>query len=222
MDKMPFDVYDFFGHLFSGALLLLTFAYLVQNEWPVKFDPSLAEGSFWVMMSYIVGNVNAHFSAWLLEAKLVKAIGAPEEVLFMAKGRKWFRNYGRALPESIIGQINKKYERLAQTKEHGEAKYLFCYHAVKEECPQTLLRTNRFLNLYGFSRNISFAFGIIGLMLVCAFFFGGLNVDILALSIGSFAASVIFFFRYLKFYHEHHEEVFMSFLTGVKKTRSAY
>jgi hypothetical protein len=97
--------------------------------------------------------------------------------------------------------------------------FLFCYHTVKEQCPQAYLRLQMFLNLYGFSRSMSFAaFGVAAMLAFAGALKG--NAHLALLGGVTLVASVSLFARYLKFFRHYSVEVFTSFWTSVPENPS--
>lgn len=216
MDKIPFSIYDFFGYLFAGFLLLVGTDYAFTLRWIIGRNMEAGDAAFWVVASYVIGHVNAHWASWLLENKAVRKLGYPSANLFGEKVTRPFKHYRAPLPVVTATRIRDKYARMIVGAGEGEDMFLYCYHLVKEQCPQAVARLNIFLGLYGFCRNISFASAAISLMLGAAAIIHK-RPDFVLPIIACVVVSFTLFFRYLKFYRLYSVELFTSFLTGIKE-----
>ncbi len=214
MGSIPFTLYDFFAYLSAGALWLFGADYAFRLGWILGKEVRSAEAAFWLIAAYVIGHINAHWAAWLLEGQVVRRLGYPSRNLFEPAARRPFKHYRTPLPTETSGRILDKYQRLAGSRTPGEAMFLFCYHLVKERCPQAYTRLQTLINLYGFSRNVSFATLLIGAMLVAAALVRW-QFHLVLLAGASLLASLSLFFRYLKFFRHYSVEVFTSFLNGV-------
>lgn len=216
MEKVPFSAYDFFSYLFAGALLIAGVDYAFNLYWVLGRQLDVTQISVWLVIAFVIGWVNSHWASWLLEGKIVKLLGRPENLLFTDTLCRVFRHYRSPLLALTADRILDKYQLLSGATGEGRDAYLYCYHLVKRQCSQAYARLQTFINLYGFSRNLSFATGLISLALMvgrcnrpCPFL-GRLIVT-------SAVVSIPLFYRYLKFYRHFTIEVFTSYLTSVKK-----
>jgi hypothetical protein len=92
--------------------------------------------------------------------------------------------------------------------------FLYCFHLVKERCPNAYSRLNTFVAHYGFARNMALAaLGLGAILGVLAVARGDLRLGGLALAAVVGALALVY--RFLKFYRHTAAEVFLSFLTGV-------
>jgi hypothetical protein len=91
MNKIPFSIYDFFGYLASGFLVLMAVDYVSARDWLIGGQLSTVLGIFWIVISYILGQILAGPSAWLLERIIVgKWLQRPNVNLFRDPPRKWW------------------------------------------------------------------------------------------------------------------------------------
>jgi hypothetical protein len=120
------------------------------------------------------------------------------------------KEYMKPLPKSTAMAVREKFKRMTKHAAVGDDFFLFCFHHVKEQCPAGYARLQTFQNLYGFSRNICFA----GIAVTLFLLIGRLHAF---LAIPVFFASIVTFFRYLKFFRHYSIEVFLSFWSGVKE-----
>jgi len=220
MGSIPFSLYDFFGYLVAGVLYLVAADHLLGLAWLSTEKPPLQLQVFWLLLAYVIGHVNAHWASWLLEKHAARRLGPPSKTLFDRDTEyRFFKHYRSPLPEGTAEATLDKYSRMTGSRKPGEDMFLFCYHHVKEQCPQAVSRLNTFVSLYGFARNLSFA----TLILAASFAIAaarGLGTQGWTLAGLSLVAAVTFFYRYLKFYRLFSVEVFASFRTGVKPEAS--
>ena len=220
MDKIPFSIYDFFGYLASGFILLIAVNYTYGNGSFLTQEISIVLALFLVVVSYILGHIVANFSSFLFEEKFVKGVlKEPSINLFCKKPksnwRRIFPGFYRPLPEATCSRILSKTKAKAGFQEPGQAVFYHCFQTVKSN-EKTLGRLNIFLNLYGFSRNVSMSLLLCSLVLLSGWLavrYSGSqpNPALLWGAIISTFASVGMFYRYLKFFRQYSVEVFTSY-----------
>lgn len=220
MDKLPFSVYDFFGYLASGFLVLVGAEFAFNGQWLLRKDLNIPCGIFWVVAAYIAGHIIANISGFLLEGQMVrKVLRSPEESLFQDEKRKFwcwiFPGFYCALPKETRDRILHKSEAKAGIKSCGRGLFFHCHPIVKRDV-NTLARLNTFLNLYGFCRNVSMASIITVVILVIgviADWRAGLQVQSTKIWWAGAAAFSAFgmFYRYLKFFRQYTLEVFITY-----------
>jgi hypothetical protein len=221
VDKLPFSVYDFFGYLSAGFLVMVAVTTAFVGEAPLRYSPNLIVGILLIMLAYICGQVVANISGFLLEGVVVaKLIKRPTPHLFGASNAGWrrklFPGYCRALPTSTQERIRARARSLGLEDEAGWALFMHCHARVTAE-PVTEERLDTFLNLYGFCRNNCLAL-LAGAGLLLA---GTLHrtAQTGVVSPGWWAAaagacSIGLFYRYLKFFRHYAVEVFASYAEG--------
>ncbi len=212
MNKLPFSVYDFFAYLSSGILLILSTDYAVQSGRLLGSNLKLLDGSFLTIIAYIVGQIAAGPSAWLLERNVIgKWLGRPNTNLFRRTGgykQRLFPGYYTPLPESTQKRIRER-AKSHGVHDPGEALFLHAFGKMKQH-EGTLARLNSFLSLYGFCRNMSFALLIVSLL----FSFSWLvqqDVGLLKWASVAILGSAGMFYRYLKFLRQYSYELFVSY-----------
>lgn len=201
MLKIPFSVYDFFGYLASGFLVCVGADYIVGKHWLLRDDVPLAEAAFWVVAAYIAGHIIATPASWLYERILVgKVLGRPNANL-MARNSSWWRcvfpGYFTPLPEQLQERIREKAGNL-----HGETLFHHVRTKAKADKP-TWDRTEVFLHLYGFCRNVSFSLLVIGVALLAT---SHGKVAVIA-----FVAALGMLYRYLKFHRQYSYELLTAY-----------
>lgn len=110
MRRIPFTVYDFFGYLAAGFLLLASYDYAFDQKLLLHDDLSLVAGLFWTVSAYIVGHIIANFAGFLLQGQLVgRLLGPPEERLFGSNRpggwRRFFPGYHLPLPKKTQERV---------------------------------------------------------------------------------------------------------------------
>lgn len=256
MKDIPFSVYDIFGYLAPGFLVLVIIDSVYFRQLVLLKDPGLVTGILLIGAAYIIGHILAVPSAWLLERKVTKKwLKAPSISLFWKTHEtfwnKVFGHYLERFPEPIRSNLLKQFSReiIKEDKEPGDMNIFFSkltgnriapqninltksgnliyYHAygkVKKDKDMMAVQ-NRFLQLYGFSRNMSFSFlfcfVLIPILLVLSFIFRSYDygwyfqviwtAKCLILSIGMLILSIAMFFCYLKLYRLYYRELFLAY-----------
>jgi hypothetical protein len=230
VNKIPFSIYDFFGYLGCGFLLLaaIDFAFNGGSLLKEKADGFTVMVLFWIVLVYILGHLIANLASSILENRLLrKSLGSPEELLFhQHRGRKgWgkvFPGYFTPLPKETAERVLAKAKELADITSPGRALFFHCHSIVKRE-PVTMERLNNFLNAYGFCRNVSLTALLSAAILlvpvaVARWHHSMLPIHNLAWTLAALVAAVGMLYRYLKFFRLYTVEVFISYAeTEVKR-----
>jgi hypothetical protein len=210
MPNIPFAVYDFFGYLASGFLLIVATAFIGLKD--LSYDPKFLVAILIIIVAYIIGHLIAIPGKLLLESWIVRRIlRGPEENLFnLPPNKKWariFPGFYKPFPKKIIKRIINKDTKI---NEPGEDLSTLAYAKTKAD-EKAISRSDIFLCLYGFCRNTSLTMIIIGVMLTLKGWHRGtiLNLSLIILSI---IFSVGLFYRYLKFIRQYWHEIFLSFM----------
>lgn len=220
MSRIPFGVYDFFGYLASGFLVLAALDLVFTGGAVLKSDMQLLLGLFWLVVAYVTGHIVANVSSFLLERLLVqRVLGRPYQVLFEVPARKkWtrlFPGYHEPLPKETRERVLKKAGETAGITDPGLGLFFHCFAFVRGD-EDARGRLDSFLSLYGFSRNVATA-AVIAVLVLAA--------DIIPMeSIGVGLRSVQFrwavaatvaagglLYRYLKFFRLYSVEVFIRY-----------
>ena len=213
--RIPFSVYDFFGYLFPGSLLLIAISYSMGGT-------SLASSVPWVndpvlrlyvlgMMSYIVGHIVAQCSGGICDRVMIdKVLKRPNQNLFrQSSDRDWrdqlFSKYVRPFDDATKSRILSLAHAQNMNQQNGESLFLHAWAKVKKD-KDTMERLTVFLSLYGFCRNTSFVFGV--LAVVCVIH---PPVHATAWFISVALAFLTLFYRYLYFLRRYAEEVFLTY-----------
>jgi hypothetical protein len=219
LDKVPFSVYDFFGYLASGFLLLvgLAAAFVGSDDW--QKTPPVVVGVLLIVVAYSTGHIIANIAGYCIESKLVgKVLGRPSTVLFDT-GRSTrlgplFPGYFSPMPAAQQQRVLDK-SRAAGIDETGDALFFHCWATVKAD-DAVLARLNTFLNLYGYCRNTCVSLLLVGAALLSgALIFSSAHTGNLVspgwCACAALLGAVGLFYRYLKFFRQYSFEVFTSY-----------
>jgi hypothetical protein len=219
VQQLPFSIYDFFGCLASGFVLLSGLAAALAGTDAWQRTPSTTVAILLVVAAYATGHVIANIAGYVLEAKLVRqALGVPSERLFgSGPATTWARlvpGYFRPLPMEQQTRVRNRAARAGITST-GEGLFLHCFSEAKRE-PVTLDRLNTFLNLYGFCRNMCVSLAVVGgaLLLGTLVFNSAKTGPIVPPGwciAGCLLVAAGLLYRYLKFYRQYSVEVFVSY-----------
>ena len=72
MNRIPFSVYDFFGYLSTGFLIMVAVDFVSGSLRILGDNPTVALGIVWIVIAYISGQIIANPSAWLLKRMGIK------------------------------------------------------------------------------------------------------------------------------------------------------
>ena len=167
MDKLPFSVYDFFGYLSAGFVLLVGLAAAFTGSESWQQTPGATVGLLLVVVAYTAGHVIANVSGYLIEGTLVRRVlGTPSTVLFQEHRPQWAKllpGYYRPLPPE---QRQRVLSTCCRSRHHqsrrGSLLPLFRRRKgarIHDDAAQ------HFLNLYGFCRNMAVSTFIVAIAL---------------------------------------------------------
>ena len=213
--KIPFSVYDFFGYLAAGFLVLAAIDFSCNGGWLLKDTMAPVFVMVWTVVAYILGHLVAHLASALLEhAFLRRFLGSPEEHLFGAKKKTWkarlfpanFRPFPKATQDRILARVAD-----VGGPTFGRALFFHC-HAIVKHQPVTLERLNVFLARYGFCRNVSMAAALAALVLAFSRVWCPSGApDLFPWLPAALLAAIGMLYRYLKFFRHYTTEVFTSY-----------
>lgn len=208
---IPFSVYDFFGYLASGFMLLCVTDYAFDGNWILRESLPPVQLAVYVVLGYILGHVVANVSSYLLEHRFLRGIlVSPEETLFDEKPREggWasiFPVFYKPFPAETRNRVLEKARR-AGIDRAGRGLFFHCLPVVMTH-EHVLGRLNTFLNLYGFCRNTSMA-AMFSVPLLIAGQIAHFQWPKFWWTVGALCLAVGMFYRYLKFFRHYTEEVF--------------
>jgi hypothetical protein len=217
VDKLPFTVYDFFGYLSAGFVLLVGIAAAFTDSESWQRTPGAGIALLLIVMAYTTGHVVANVAGYLLESAFVRRmLGPPNKVLFSEGKSRWARLFPGYFRPLVSEQRERVMARAAirGITEPGEGLFYHCFSAAKEDAT-TMARLETFLNLYGFSRNMSLATLIVAGCLAAGSLSGNAKTGMLIApgwwAAAALAASLGLLYRYLKFFRHYSVEVFVSY-----------
>lgn len=217
MERLPFSVYDFFGYLSAGALLLAAVDLGFFNAEHVADDPTVTGGILAILGAYIIGQLVAGMASGLLEAGLVgHVLGRPARTLTVpAAGwrTRLFPGYFAPLAADVRPRLRDRVRAEAGGDLADEDLFWHCYRRARER-PTTAGRLATFLNLYGFCRNVAVAALAATVIMAAAAMFAEPPAGV-GWWIGAGAAVTVgMTYRYLKFLRLYGVEVFTSYLAA--------
>lgn len=209
-DKVPFDPYDFFAYLTSGAILLVA-AGGDDLATQVGLEPGLARGAVGIVASYVLGHTVSQVASSALERLLVnRLLRHPIRTLLDSRPpgvwRWMFWEFAKPLPPHQREEIDNTLKERRLANERGEAlTTLATQNGMRG--PVSGPRMATFLRLYAFARNASVSCAIAAAM----FWLSGQPVH-WQLIIALLAVGYILLLRYLKFYRLYFREALLSLI----------
>lgn len=215
MNQLPFSVYDFFGYLAAGAVVLGAFVASFFGVEPFEGSPTLIVGFLLVIVIYVLGQLVANIAGDLIERRIVREwLGTPTDILFgrdapSERVALLFPGYFKKLSSGVQSQVQARAENRA-----GDDLFFHCHARMKSDAV-VQGRLDTFLNLYGFCRNTMVAMLIAAACLLVGILLGTSETGPVAgpgwwLALCLIAA-VGLFYRYLKFYRQYAAELFTSY-----------
>jgi hypothetical protein len=215
MNQLPFSVYDFFGCLASGAVVIAGLTVSFVGYAPLRQGPALPVGIALVIAAYVIGHIVSNLAGYLIDRRLIAGrLGRPAEILLgeamPSRRAAWlFPGYATPLPEATRERIRARSGDL-----RGEALFIHCFVLMKrDEVVRERLAT--FLNLYGFCRNMALALVVVAACLVAGLVIGSADTGPVVVPgwwlAASLAAAVGMLYRHLKFYRLYAWELLTSF-----------
>ena len=180
MPTIPFTVYDFFGYLASGFLLILTAAYVTGKRCLFPDDLSFLASVFLILLAYILGHLMAEPAKLVYERLIIgRLLKRPDENLFHCNSKKFlakiFPEYYDSFPEAIREKIRKKAEDEG-IADIGKPLFTHAYGKVKKD-NDAINRVDIFLTLYGFCRNTSFTLFFIFVLIFIGGWHRGIGIN---------------------------------------------
>ena len=215
MNQLPFSVYDFFGYLAAGAVVLAAIIASFFGDEPFQGSPTIVVGFLLVIVVYVLGQIVANIAGDLIERRIVRErLGTPTDVLL---GRRTPNATEARLFPGYFTQLSSGVQAQVQTHAGGrEGNDLFFHcHARMKSDSVVQGRLDTFLNLYGFCRNTMVAMLIAAACLLAGILLGSAETGTIAgpgwwLALCLLAAAGLFY-RYLKFYRQYGVELFTSY-----------
>jgi hypothetical protein len=217
MDTLPFSVYDFFGYLAAGFVVVLAATAAFVGDGTIHSNPSVIEDALLIVLAYVAGQMISTISRTVLErGVLARALGSPSDRLF-SESDGWqtqlFPGYCEALPPEIQARVLNRASHQAGIDSPGRALFVHCHTRVRRE-PVIAARLETFLKLHAFCRNMTLAALIAALLLLVGELAGTAQTGRLApglwIAIALLTACGMFY-RWLRFYRHFAVEVFAGY-----------
>ena len=215
MQQVPFDPYDVFGYLAAGLLLILGMDLVLGFPHVVGQDLKILDMTALLLAVYVAGQLVATPAKALLEDVVVdRLLGRPNVNLVRSQRRGlrhiFFPGFYKPLPEVIRSRIIAKAES-EHVKGVGEGLFLHVrYHPQILSNEKLIAKLGSFIDKYGFARNLAFTSFIVGLALLVKFRITR-NPELLRYGLTALTASVLLFYRYLKFFRQYAYELFNTY-----------
>lgn len=227
--NLPISVYDFFGYLASGFLLLAAVEFGFDGNWLVEREWKPGVIALYVTLAYVIGHIVASLASHFLEQNLSRKYLGPSEELLLGKEPK-ARAVCKWLFWSFFKPLSlKTQERILEAAkaegltEVNRALYDHAFEIAKQD-KTTFDRMNSFLNLYGFCRNISFALLLASLVIAASGVWYAVFIDLktsdakkISVGVLCIGGAFMMLYRYLKFYRLYTIEVLRAYPDLKKK-----
>ncbi len=222
--KVSFWAYDIFGYLLPGLVLIAGFT--KANTWVYKAlnshwnSGNYADYVIILGIAYTLGHIISGLSSFILERLLLRHIlkypttqmfkendDTSRLIKFFFPG--YFRPYSKEFQEAVKKKIRTIFN-INSEQDHDTFWLSWSYICLHN--PIAYRRSTHFLELYGFSRNMSMCF----LILVTATWFPQWTdaMNGYVWSFGSFLAAWILFVNYTKLLRRLNDEVYRAFAVG--------
>jgi len=220
IDKVPFDVYDFFGYLASGLLILLSMEMVLGFPHVLGQDLTVVDTAALILGAYVAGQCVAAPARLVLEDGLVdKVLKRPSVNLFRNKRplvrRVLAPGYYQQLPEDRRKKVG---DRAKDEGVQGTGEELFLHVRYSDEIrgnPTAMGRLDNFLAKYGFARNLGFTALLVGTaMLADSLLTDGPNPELSQYGVTALVAGLFLVNRYLKFFRQYSYEMFNTYAKG--------
>jgi hypothetical protein len=224
--KVSFWAYDIFGYLLPGLVLIVGFA--KSNQWVYDnvhlhwTSGSYADYAIILGIAYTIGHLVSGLSSFALERLLLRHIlKYPTQQMFKENDNTskyvklffpgYFRPYSKDFQKSVKDKIKKEFD-IEPSEEHDL--FWLSWSFVCANHPVAYKRATHFLELYGFSRNMSMSF----LMLVPSTWFASWTntMNGYLWSLSALFAAWILFVNYTKLLRRLNDEVYRAFVVSKK------
>jgi len=217
VDALPFSVYDFFGYLAAGFVVLVAATAAFLGDATIRSNPSLIEDALLIVLAYVAGQVISTISRTVLErGVLARALGSPSDRLFSASDgwrARLFPGYVEPLPPEIQARVLTRGREQAGVGAPGRALFVHCYARVRRD-EAIAARLETFLKLHAFCRNMTLAGIIAAVLLLLGSLTGTAQTGQLAPGVWvaiALATATGMFYRWLRFYRHFAVEVFTGY-----------
>jgi len=230
LSKVSFWAYDIFGYLLPGTILLAAFAKsnsyvydIIETHWD---STNYLDIVIVIAIAYTLGHVVSALSSYILErAILRKLIGYPTTQMFdTPKNKKSLLRiitpgYLRAYSQQFQDRFKELFDRRFGLVNYDEHDYFWlCWSYISYNHPVAYRRATHFLELYGFTRNMSMTFLLISTATIYPGWTAFINPCIY--SIIFLFAGIILFSNYVKLLRRLNDEVYRAFVAYESETHT--
>jgi hypothetical protein len=224
--RTTFWAYDIFGYLLPGVLLLLTavaanarIAAIAKRQIDTATAVHL---TLLFIVAYIVGHAIAAISSRVLERVLLRRLwDYPTTPMFTAGGGKTVGKSSDSYLRPYSPDFQRNFDKMFRaTFEYGETpidsydRFWLSWEYIALHHPTAFRRATHFLELYGFSRNVSMAFLLAAPL---AFTPGWLEpIPQWAWLTATLFLSVVFFANYMKLVRRMTDEIYRAFYVAAR------
>ncbi len=227
MDKLArFSDYDVFAYVASGLSALVVWDSIFSTHYVLGVQWTVASGTLTIATAYIVGQILAAPSGWLIERRFVHyVLFRPSVILMNGRNLGWRRFLKKTLLQDYYTPLDAGLQRkvreraTADRNEEVTGESLFwCAFPIAKQDPNVYARMDGFLKLYGFCRNMTFV-GLAG----AGFFAVNAVLDWMRLGWSNHVVQQLrwallallvgfgMLHRYLKFFRLYNVEIFVAY-----------
>lgn len=209
MTQIPFTLYDFFGYLSAGVIVLVSADYAFNDAAELHSRLGTAEAVIWVVLAYVTGHALANVARTVLERWIVERLlgRIPTETLMGKAPRHaiwpWiFPDYFRPLATATRERVAARAvaENLPLIDPGRDTDSRDAADALRNACQRNAAQEGaepdeRFPALRDFARNTSLACALAAIFILTAE-----SPPSRWWGIAAAAASVALFYRFLRFH----------------------
>jgi hypothetical protein len=214
----PLTDFDFYAYVMSGLALLIALDYAYPgSDLILKWDWTVPQGIALAAAGYVVGQVTALLSGWLLEHRLLRKMKSPsgimlgfdeagklERLLRALTGTRYFERLSEPLVKSVKCNAARAYRcRPGELDRETIFQYGFAVARCSED---TCRRMDRDRRDYEFGRNMALVAFISGVALIGRYALLHDNAAI-SWSVLALATSGAMFVRYVRYYTSYHSQI---------------
>lgn len=223
-DWFPLTDYDFYAYMSGGLILVAAIDYSLTGGVLVSRQSwNVPSATFWAVICYLVGQLSAGLSASFIEhliarrvfrspVSILTGIHRPrlrERVVAIIGGA---REYS-PLPKSARDAVMERAAPALSGRQNSNADAEAVFHAafaIARSSADAVSRMDRFLNLYGFCRNVAFA-SLVATPLLLINARETHRPQAAWLAIGALVLAIGMFARFMKFYAAYSKEALREF-----------
>lgn len=169
-----------------------------------------------MLFCYVIGHIIAAISSYLIERLFNNGLlKFPSENLLDNSKRNWFqkrfKNYTRAFDEEFIMKFKSIFALRFGSEPKNKDVFWLCFADISNRSPMGFNRVTHFVNLYGFSRNISGALLIYIILRILVSAISTIDVYTLIILGFYFSGALIMTKNYLKLYYRQCAELYYHF-----------